>query len=120
MFHPRVSSLYTYHSYRDMRITHSYLPDISAVNLIPTLIRDYIQFALRWVVGPWSECSHWCGLGVQRRLVACGLPLVAGATPLVAGRFLTQGRCAGDQPTEVRLCKGLCVEGKTKRGARPA
>nr|XP_027229381.1 flocculation protein FLO11-like [Penaeus vannamei] len=64
----------------------------------------------KWVVGPWSACSDWCGLGIQRRFVACGLPLVAGTSPLAAGRFLTPARCAGAHPTEVRLCKGPCVE----------
>ncbi|XP_037786263.1 uncharacterized protein LOC119582089 [Penaeus monodon] len=84
-------------------LPYSFSPFNQSCNTFPCSIP-------KWVVGPWSACSDWCGLGIQRRLVACGLPLVAGASPLTAGRFMTPARCAEAQPTEVRLCKGPCVE----------
>ncbi|XP_071517840.1 uncharacterized protein [Panulirus ornatus] len=63
----------------------------------------------RWVTGPWGQCSTWCGVGLQHRLVACGLPLLQDASPLTAGYFLPTRRCEVPQPRAVRLCSGPCL-----------
>ncbi|KAG7159321.1 A disintegrin and metalloproteinase with thrombospondin motifs 14-like 1, partial [Homarus americanus] len=62
-----------------------------------------------WVVGPWSLCSEWCGVGLQHRLVQCAVPLVPGTSSVTAGYYLAPSRCIGDQPKQARLCDGPCL-----------
>ena len=40
------------------------------------------------------QCSETCGYGIQRRTVTCG-----------EGGLLNMGRCKGDKPTYIRLCR---------------
>ncbi|XP_069942460.1 A disintegrin and metalloproteinase with thrombospondin motifs 14-like isoform X4 [Cherax quadricarinatus] len=65
--------------------------------------------APRWVSGAWSECSEWCGVGLQHRQVSCGMPLVRDAHPLTAGYLLDPASCGKHhQPREAQLCQGPC------------
>ncbi|KAK8745789.1 hypothetical protein OTU49_000010, partial [Cherax quadricarinatus] len=64
---------------------------------------------IRWVSGAWSECSEWCGVGLQHRQVSCGMPLVRDAHPLTAGYLLDPASCGKHhQPREAQLCQGPC------------
>ena len=53
----------------------------------------------RWSVGPWSECSSRCGLGLEERMVRC-----------VDMRGEEGNNCQERRPGSRRHCKGSCID----------
>ena len=51
----------------------------------------------QWVLGDWSECSHSCGAGWQRRTVQCRDP--SGQTSAACDEAL--------KPEDTKLCRSL-------------
>ncbi|XP_076069454.1 ADAM metallopeptidase with thrombospondin type 1 motif B [Oratosquilla oratoria] len=77
----------------------------------------------RWRVGNWSECSTWCGQGIQHRPVEC-VDLQAGATVAPDScasvapndtKTCSQGVCEDWQIGDWGECEGLCGEGEISR-----
>ncbi|KAK7076412.1 hypothetical protein SK128_001695, partial [Halocaridina rubra] len=62
-----------------------------------------------WVAGVWGECSEYCDIGVQHRIVSCALPLLQSGSPKAAALYLDPKECKKPKPRAVRLCRGQCL-----------